>query len=86
MPEAPATQPRPNDGIRFTSGRSPSFDTSSPSMDGAEMPVTEVNRMKSTSAGRRPHCSRAARMARSPSRVATSMKRSFVSSNAPRSR
>ena len=39
-PAAPATQPRPKIGTRFTSGRNPRRSTSSASMDGVAIPVT----------------------------------------------
>ena len=44
MPEAPATQPRPNEGTCLTSGRRPSTGTSRVSIDGAATPVTEVKK------------------------------------------
>ena len=39
-PAAPATQPSPKIGTRFTSGRSPSGTTSRASIEGVAMPVT----------------------------------------------
>ncbi len=39
-PAAPATQPSPKMGTRFTSGRRPSRSTMRPSMEGVAMPVT----------------------------------------------
>ena len=40
MPAAPATQPRPTSGIRFTSGRSPTWAAIRASSDGTARPVT----------------------------------------------
>ena len=86
VPAAPATQPRPKEGMRFTSGRSPSRDTSRASIEGAAMPVTDVNITKSTSGASRPAAARAVRSARSARSVATSMKMSLDSRKVPRSR
>ncbi len=40
VPAAPATQPSPKMGVRFTSGRSPSRFTRRASSEGVAMPVT----------------------------------------------
>ena len=80
----PATQPRPKTGIRLTSGRRPSRAQSRASMEGAAMPVTDVIRIRSTSAGVRPARSSALRTACSPSSIATAMKASLASPNPSR--
>ena len=86
MPLAPATQPRPNIGIRFTSSRIPSRGTSRASTLGADIPVTEVNTIRSTSSGRTSASTSARRTADSASRVASATKRSFVCPNVSASR
>ncbi len=77
MPLAPATQPSPNIGIRFTSSRRPTSGTSSASTLGADMPVTEVKTTRSTSSARTPAASSARRTAPAASRVASTTNRSF---------
>ena len=53
-PAAPATQPSPNSGSRFTSGRSPIRLARRASSDGTLSPVTVVEMMRSTSSGLQP--------------------------------
>ncbi len=81
MPAAPATQPSPNTGIRLTSGRSPSLPASLASTEGAAMPVTEVNMIRSTSPGVSPAASSAAPTASAPRSTAASMKISLAIPN-----
>ena len=65
MPAAPATQPSPNTGTRFTSSRRPRRATSRASMLGAPIPVTVTDITTSTSAGVSPAPSSAWRTAAS---------------------
>ena len=51
MPAAPATQPSPKTGRRLTSGRSPTRPASRASTEGAAIPVTDVDRTRSTWSG-----------------------------------
>ena len=54
MPAAPATQPRPKIGVRFTSRGKPMMLARRASMLGQAMPVTEVKKIAEMSAGSRP--------------------------------
>ena len=78
MPAAPATQPRPTSGIRFTSGRSPTWAAIRDSSDGTASPVTVAEITRSTSLGVSPAALRASTSAREPSSTACSMKRSLA--------
>ena len=85
MPAAPATQPSPKTGMRFTSGRRPSRGTSRASSDGAAIPVTDTDISRSTSSGCSPTSARALPTACTPSSVPTRMKTSFDAPNPSRS-
>ena len=78
MPAAPATQPRPNSGTRFTSGRSPTRAAIRASRDGTARPVTVAETIRSTSVGVRSAALSASCSARAPSSTACSMNRSLA--------
>ncbi|CPU67473.1 Uncharacterised protein [Mycobacteroides abscessus] len=80
-PAAPPAQPHPNDGVRRTSGRRPSRVATSTSSVGAPTPVTVVRTTWSTSSGRRPASSSAARHACSARSVPSARKASLAEPN-----
>ena len=70
MPAAPATQPNPNMGTRRMLRHRPILLTSRASIDGLQIPVTEVKKKAPKSCGRKPALAAALATAFSPSSVA----------------
>ena len=78
MPAAPATQPRPKIGVRFTRAGSRRRFISRASIDGVAMPVTVTKNSASMSSGVNPALAIAARTASAPTSSATRIQASFA--------